>query len=186
MVDRDVSQSKEKSYAVDTPQKTDGYFLKGASHLGWGMKDRLSRIFNPETGRTVMLAFDHGYIMGPTSGLERIDLSIAPLIEHVDCLMCTRGGLQTCISPTNKNSDLRVYWRRSLFAIGPIMCQVRPSSPPPFVASALQAPPATARPVAPNESDPGRGVRVDQSDQETVWGEGQYPGRGDRNSPELV
>lgn len=27
-----------------------------------------------------MLAFDHGYIMGPTAGLERIDLVIPPLI----------------------------------------------------------------------------------------------------------
>ena len=26
-----------------------------------------------------MLAFDHGYIMGPTSGLERMDLTIVPL-----------------------------------------------------------------------------------------------------------
>jgi putative autoinducer-2 (AI-2) aldolase len=44
-----------------------------------------------------MLAFDHGFIMGPTSGLERIDLSIVPLVEYADCLMCTRGILQTTI-----------------------------------------------------------------------------------------
>jgi putative autoinducer-2 (AI-2) aldolase len=81
---------------MDTP----GFYLKGSAHLQWGMKNRLSRIFNPDTGRTVMLAFDHGYIMGPTSGLERMDLFIPPLIPHVDCLMCTRGALRTCISPT--------------------------------------------------------------------------------------
>ncbi|MDR1981730.1 MAG: 3-hydroxy-5-phosphonooxypentane-2,4-dione thiolase [Tannerellaceae bacterium] len=84
------------------------FHVKGASHLLWGMKDRLSRIFNPSTGRTVMLAFDHGFIMGPTSGLERIDLTIVPLIEYADCLMCTRGILQSLIPPsTNKPICLR-------------------------------------------------------------------------------
>ena len=67
------------------------FHVKGAGSLSWGMKDRLSRIFNPRTGKTVMLAFDHGFIMGPTSGLERIDLSIVPLIPYADCLMCTRN-----------------------------------------------------------------------------------------------
>lgn len=82
--------------------------VKGASNLPWGMKDRLSRVFSPRTGRTVMLAFDHGFIMGPTSGLERIDLSILPLIEHADCLMCTRGILQSVIPPdSNKPVCLR-------------------------------------------------------------------------------
>ena len=63
------------------------FHVKGAENLPWGMKDRLSRIFNPKTGKAVMLAFDHGFIMGPTSGLERIDLNIVPLIEYADCLM---------------------------------------------------------------------------------------------------
>jgi putative autoinducer-2 (AI-2) aldolase len=72
------------------------------------MKDRLSRIFNPRTGRTVMLAFDHGYIMGPTSGLERMDLTITPLIPYADCLMCTRGTLRQVVPPTsNKPISLR-------------------------------------------------------------------------------
>lgn len=100
--------AKEKDFQVDVPQQTPGFFLKGSAHLDWGMKNRLSRIFSPETGRTVMLAFDHGYIMGPTSGIERMDLAIPPLIPHVDCLMCTRGALKTCISPeTNKPVVLR-------------------------------------------------------------------------------
>jgi len=92
-------QAKEKQFHVDVPQETPGFFLKGSAHLGWGMKNRLSRIFNPETGKAVMLAFDHGYIMGPTSGIERMDLVIPPLMPHVDCLMCTRGALETCIPP---------------------------------------------------------------------------------------
>ncbi len=104
------STTEHKSYGLDIPMETPGFYLKGSAHLGWGMKDRLSRIFNPKSGRTVMLAFDHGYIMGPTTGLERIDLVIPPLMEYVDCLMCTRGALQSCISPT---TDLPVVMRCS-------------------------------------------------------------------------
>ena len=81
------------------------FHVKGAENLPWGMKDRLSRIFNPKTGKAVMLAFDHGFIMGPTSGLERIDLNIVPLIEYADCLMCTRGILQSTI-PANTTKSI--------------------------------------------------------------------------------
>ena len=96
------------NFGLGIATDTQTFHVKGAGNLPWGMKDRLSRIFNPETGRTVMLAFDHGFIMGPTSGLERIDLSILPLIEHTDCLMCTRGILQSVVPPnTNKPVCLR-------------------------------------------------------------------------------
>jgi putative autoinducer-2 (AI-2) aldolase len=97
----DVDDLKEgKKYYSDTPQKSEGFFLKGSNSLEWGMKDRLARIFNPVSGNTVMLAFDHGYLMGPTSGLERMDLTIVPLIEYADCIMCTRGALRTIVPPT--------------------------------------------------------------------------------------
>lgn len=109
MPDNDQSkQETKKDFGIGVPQDTPGFFMKGAAHLGWGMKNRLSRIFNPKDGRTVMLAFDHGYIMGPTSGLERIYLVIPPLMPEVDCLMCTRGALRTCVSPdVNKPVVLR-------------------------------------------------------------------------------
>ena len=98
-----------KDYGIGIPVKTEGFFLKGSCHYDWGMQDRLARIFNPATGKTVMLAFDHGYLMGPTSGLERMDLTVVPLAEHCDVLMCTRGGLRTCIPPVyNKPVCLRV------------------------------------------------------------------------------
>lgn len=96
------------NFSSNIPVQTHGYFLKGSSNLDWGMKDRLSRIFNPKTGKAVMLAFDHGFIMGPTSGLERIDLTIVPLIEHADCIMCTRGILRSSVPPVfNKPICLR-------------------------------------------------------------------------------
>ncbi|HOF41899.1 MAG TPA: 3-hydroxy-5-phosphonooxypentane-2,4-dione thiolase [Candidatus Hydrogenedentes bacterium] len=109
MADADkTTGDKKKNFGIGIPQETPGFFLKGSAHLDWGMKHRLARIFNPKSGRTVMLAFDHGYIMGPTSGIERIDLAIPPLIDYVDCLMCTRGALRTCIPPeTNKPVVLR-------------------------------------------------------------------------------
>jgi len=97
----DMDEIKEASqYNARIAQKTEGFFLKGSNSLEWGMKDRLARIFSPVSGRTVMLAFDHGYIMGPTSGLERMDLTILPLIEYADCIMCTRGALRTLVPPT--------------------------------------------------------------------------------------
>lgn len=89
-----------KSFGLDTPASTEGFYLKGLNNNDWGLKNRLSRIFNQKSGNTVMLAFDHGFLMGPTSGLERIDLNIAPLAEEADCLMGTRGMLRTSIPAT--------------------------------------------------------------------------------------
>lgn len=97
-----------KDFGIGIPQDNQGYYLKGSANLDWGMKDRLARVFSPATGKTVMLAFDHGYIMGPTSGLERMDLTIVPLLAHADCLMCTRGSLRQIVPPTfNKPISLR-------------------------------------------------------------------------------
>lgn len=96
----DIDDIKDgKDFGQGQPVETSGFFLKGSAQHDWGMKNRLSRIFNPRTRRTVMLAFDHGYFQGPTSGLERMDLAIAPLAPFADVLMCTRGALRTCIQP---------------------------------------------------------------------------------------
>ena len=101
----DVDDLKEgKKYHTDTPQKTEGFFLKGSNSLDWGMKNRLGRIFNPKSGRTVMLAVDHGYFQGPTTGLERIDLNILPLVPYADTLMLTRGILRTIVPPSISQS----------------------------------------------------------------------------------
>jgi len=89
-----------KQFYQNISMKTPGFFLKGSGSLDWGMKNRLSRIFNPQSGRTVMLAIDHGYFQGPTTGLERVDLNIVPLISYCDALFLTRGMLRTTISPT--------------------------------------------------------------------------------------
>lgn len=94
-----IGNKAAKDYHLDIPAPEQTFFAKGLGHGDWGAKNRLSRLFNPRSGNTVMLAFDHGYIMGPTAGLERIDLVIPPLIPHVNVLMGTRGMIRSCISP---------------------------------------------------------------------------------------
>ncbi|MBW2472345.1 MAG: 3-hydroxy-5-phosphonooxypentane-2,4-dione thiolase [Deltaproteobacteria bacterium] len=89
-----------KDFSLEKQAETEGFFLKGSNSLDWGMKNRLARIFNPETGRTVMLAIDHGYFQGPTKGLERIDLNILPIAPYADTLMLTRGILRSVVPPS--------------------------------------------------------------------------------------
>ncbi len=68
--------------------------------MDWGMKNRLARIFNQKSGRTVMLAVDHGYFQGPTTGLKKPRETITPLLPYCDSLFITRGVLRNCIAPT--------------------------------------------------------------------------------------
>ena len=92
-----------RSYGLDRPQESHGFPVKGAGQLDFGMRHRLARIFGGD-GRTVMLAFDHGYFQGPTSGLERVDLSIVPLAPYADALMATRGIIRSVIPATCDNA----------------------------------------------------------------------------------
>ncbi len=96
MPDADDAQ-QAKYYHHDIPQRNGAFFLKGSGAYDWGMQNRLARTFRPSTGRTVMLAVDHGYFLGPTTGLERIDVDIVPLLPYVDALFCTRGILRSVI-----------------------------------------------------------------------------------------
>lgn len=96
------SAGEAKNYYPDVPVRSTGSFhLKGSSSLDWGMQNRLSRVFRPASGRTVMLAIDHGYFQGPTTGLERVDLQILPLVPYADALMCTRGILRSTVPSTS-------------------------------------------------------------------------------------
>ncbi len=98
MADREGA-SESKDFYLDRPASSQAFFLKGSNALDWGMQNRLARIFNPATGRTVMLAIDHGYFQGPTTGLERVDVNIVPLLPFADALMLTRGMLRSTIPP---------------------------------------------------------------------------------------
>jgi len=78
--------------------------------MNFGMKNRLLRIIKPATGKTVMLAVDHGYFQGPTTGLKDLKKTVSPLISYADCLFITRGMLRTCIDP---GSDAAICLRVS-------------------------------------------------------------------------
>jgi putative autoinducer-2 (AI-2) aldolase len=78
--------------------------------MDFGMKNRLSRIIKAKTGKTVMLAVDHGYFQGPTTGLRDFKKAVNPLIPHADCLFITRGMVRTCIDP---RSDIAICLRVS-------------------------------------------------------------------------
>jgi putative autoinducer-2 (AI-2) aldolase len=89
-------------FAPSVPARQEVFPLKGCGALDWGMQSRLARIFRPDTRRTVMLAIDHGYFQGPTTGLERVDLSILPLLSHADALMTTRGMVRSTVPPASR------------------------------------------------------------------------------------
>ena len=83
--------------------------------MNWGMKNRLSRMMNPKTGRCVMLAVDHGYFQGPTTGLENLGQTVNPLLPYADALMITRGALRNWISPEmDKPVILRISGGQSI------------------------------------------------------------------------
>ncbi len=78
--------------------------------MNWGMKNRLSRIIKPASGRCVMLAVDHGYFQGPTTGLSDLSKTVEPLLEYADALMITRGAVRNWIDPA---ADIPIILRVS-------------------------------------------------------------------------
>jgi len=101
MAEKD-SRSEGERFAPSVPARSEPFGLKGSGGLDWGMQSRLAQVFRPATGRTVMLAIDHGYFQGPTTGLERVDLSIVPLLGYADALMTTRGMVRSTIPPASR------------------------------------------------------------------------------------
>jgi putative autoinducer-2 (AI-2) aldolase len=99
-----------KQFRPEIPARNPAYSLKGSGAYDWGMQSRLARVFRPSTNRTVMLAIDHGYFQGPTTGLERVDLNVVPLLPEVDALFCTRGILRSTIPAA---STVPVFLRAS-------------------------------------------------------------------------
>lgn len=72
--------------------------IKGCDNLGWGMRNRLSRLIGPD-GRCQFLPIDHGYFQGPTRCLERPGETIAELLPFADGLFVTRGVLRAAVDP---------------------------------------------------------------------------------------
>jgi putative autoinducer-2 (AI-2) aldolase len=67
--------------------------------MDWGMQNRFNSVFNPESGKTIFYAVDHGYFMGPTTGLGDMHSAIHPIIDYADALMLTRGALRASVDP---------------------------------------------------------------------------------------
>jgi putative autoinducer-2 (AI-2) aldolase len=101
----EADESVAKNFQAEVPPPSRESFVKGASAYDWGMQNRLARIFRPSSGRTTMLAIDHGYFQGPTTGLERADLKIVPIAPYADALMLTRGMLRSTI-PTSHQGGI--------------------------------------------------------------------------------
>ncbi len=95
---------ESKEFYTHIPAKNEPFFVKGSGALDWGLQNRLARIFDSRSGRTVMLAIDHGYFQGPTTGLERVDVTINPLVPYADALMLTRGILRSTIPAASRNA----------------------------------------------------------------------------------
>ncbi len=67
--------------------------------MDWGLQNRLAQIIRPNTGRTVMLAADHGYFMGPVPKLEVPRKTLEPLLPYADAIAITRGVARTGVDP---------------------------------------------------------------------------------------
>ena len=72
--------------------------IKGAENIGWGMKNRLSRLIRDD-GHCQFLPIDHGYFQGPTRCLEKPSDTIKELVPFADGLFVTRGVLRAAIDP---------------------------------------------------------------------------------------
>jgi len=84
-------------FGIGIPVANQSFYLKGHDNAGFGLKNRMANMFNKKSGNSVMLAFDHGFLMGPTSGLERVDLNILPLAPYVDVMMGTKGMVRSTV-----------------------------------------------------------------------------------------
>ena len=79
-------------------QRGDGKAIKGNQYIGWGMRNRLSRLIGHD-GHCQFLPIDHGYFQGPTRCLERPGETIQDLLPYADGLFVTRGVLRSCVHP---------------------------------------------------------------------------------------
>jgi putative autoinducer-2 (AI-2) aldolase len=68
------------------------------TYVDIGIQSRMNRIISPKDNRVVMLAIDHPYFQGPTTGLRNMSKTIKTLLPYCDCLMTTRGAVRSNIA----------------------------------------------------------------------------------------
>ena len=69
---------------------------------GWGRTNRMAQVFRPNAqggAHTVMLAVDHPYFYGPTTGLEDPRETIRPLVPYADAISPAKGSLVYALDP---------------------------------------------------------------------------------------
>jgi putative autoinducer-2 (AI-2) aldolase len=93
-----ILEARKVSEMPPERQSVNEKSIKGADNLGWGMKNRLSRLIKPD-GHCQFLPIDHGYFQGPTRCLERPSDTVRDLLPYADGLFVTRGVLRSCIDP---------------------------------------------------------------------------------------
>jgi putative autoinducer-2 (AI-2) aldolase len=93
-----ILEARKVSEMPPERQSVNEKSIKGADNLGWGMKNRLSRLIKPD-GHCQFLPIDHGYFQGPTRCLERPGDTVRDLLPYADGLFVTRGVLRSCIDP---------------------------------------------------------------------------------------
>ncbi|HON81855.1 MAG TPA: 3-hydroxy-5-phosphonooxypentane-2,4-dione thiolase [Methanoregulaceae archaeon] len=74
------------------------------AYLDAGIQSRMNRIISPIDNRVVMLAIDHPYFQGPTTGLRDMSTTVKTLLPYCDCLMTTRGAVRSNIAPEDLGS----------------------------------------------------------------------------------
>jgi putative autoinducer-2 (AI-2) aldolase len=74
------------------------------AYLDVGIQSRMNRIISPKDNRVVMLAIDHPYFQGPTTGLRSMSATIKTLLPYCDCLMTTRGAVRANMAPEDVGS----------------------------------------------------------------------------------
>lgn len=67
-----------------------------------GLQNRMARMFNPDSGRTVLLAVDHGYFQGAPAGLINLRETVTPLLPYCDAISPAIGGLKTSLDPKTR------------------------------------------------------------------------------------
>jgi putative autoinducer-2 (AI-2) aldolase len=93
-----ILEARKVSEMPPERQSVNEKSIKGADNLGWGIKNRLSRLIKPD-GHCQFLPIDHGYFQGPTRCLERPGDTVRDLLPYADGLFVTRGILRSCIDP---------------------------------------------------------------------------------------
>ena len=89
---RDLSEMSAERTGIKTKA------IRGADNLGWGMRNRLSRLIKPD-GHCQFLPIDHGYFQGPTRCLERPGETVRDILPYADGLFVTRGVVRSCLDP---------------------------------------------------------------------------------------